>query len=162
MPPGRDFGWRGAHALREQGVEASLIYAIMREESRFDPEARSQVGAVGLMQFIPETANKMAAALEIEPFDQDDLYEPETAVRIGARYLADLFALFPNNPYAVAASYNGGEDNVARWAKRAADERDPDLIVSEISYKETKGYVFKVMNNYWAYQGLYTRELTPR
>jgi soluble lytic murein transglycosylase len=144
------------------GVDPRFELSIARQESLFKPWVKSAAAARGLMQFIPETANKMAAALEIEPFDQDDLYEPETAVRIGARYLADLFALFPDNPYAVAASYNGGEDNVARWAKRAADERDPDLIVSEISYKETKGYVFKVMNNYWAYQGLYTRELNPR
>jgi soluble lytic murein transglycosylase len=144
------------------GVDPRFELSIARQESVFKPWVKSPAAARGLMQFIPETANKIAAALAIEPFDQDDLYEPDVAVRIGARYLADLFALFPDNPYAVAASYNGGEDNVARWIKRSGGSTDPDVVVSEISYKETKGYVFRVMNNYWNYQALYTRELNPR
>lgn len=144
------------------GVDPRFELSIARQESLFKPWVKSPAAARGLMQFIPETANRIARSLGIERFDQDDLYEPEIAVRIGARYLADLFGLFPDNPYAVAASYNGGEDNVARWAKRSADASDPDLVVAEISYKETKNYVFKVMNNYWSYQALYTRELNPR
>ena len=70
--------------------------------------------------------------------------------------------MFPGKPDAVAASYNGGEDSVARWARRAADPDDTDLVVAEVSFKETKTYVHRVMNNYWAYQALYTRELTPK
>ena len=120
---------------------------------------KSGAAARGLMQFIPETSNKIARALGIPRFDQDDLYEPDVAVRIGGRYLSDLFGMFPDNPYAVAASYNGGEDAVARWLKRAAAQDDPELFVAEISYKETKDYVYKVMNNYWAYQALYSTEL---
>ena len=155
-----DMDVRDVAARVKCGVVERL--SIARQESVFKPWVKSPAAARGLMQFIPETANKIAAALAIEPFDQDDLYEPDVAVRIGARYLADLFALFPDNPYAVAASYNGGEDNVARWIKRSGGSTDPDVVVSEISYKETKGYVFRVMNNYWNYQALYTRELNDR
>jgi soluble lytic murein transglycosylase len=144
------------------GVDPRFELSIARQESRFKPWVKSPAAARGLMQFIPETASKVATALSIARFDQDDLYEPDVAVRIGARYLADLFALFPKNPYAVAASYNGGEDSVARWAKRSADASDPDLVVAEISFKETKAYVYRVMNNYWAYQALYTEDLNPR
>jgi soluble lytic murein transglycosylase len=143
------------------GVDPRFELSIARQESRFKPSVKSAAAARGLMQFIPETASRIATALEVARFDQDDLYEPDVAVRFGARYLADLFGMFPDNPYAVAASYNGGEDNVARWARRAADPKDVDLVVAEISYKETKTYVYRVMNNYWAYQALYTNELNP-
>lgn len=143
-------------------VDPRFQLSIARQESRFQPWVKSAAAARGLMQFIPETASRIAASLRLEPFDQDDLYEPRTAIRIGARYLADLFVEFPGSPEAVAASYNGGEDNVARWRRRSADPADIDLAMAEVSFKETKGYVAKVMNNYWAYQALYTRELGPR
>ncbi len=143
-------------------VDPRFELSIARQESRFQPWVKSAAAARGLMQFIPETASKIAKSLKIEPFDQDDLYDPRIAIRIGARYLADLYALFPGNHAAVAASYNGGEDNVARWMKRSADPADIDLVVAEISFKESKGYVFKVMNNFWAYQALYSRDLGPR
>lgn len=144
------------------GVDPRMVLAIARQESRFKPWVKSPAAARGLMQFIPETASRIAASVGIERFDQDDLYEPEVAVRIGSRYLADLFKMFPNNPYAVAASYNGGEDSVSRWVDRAASKDDVDLVVAEVSYKETKTYVYRVMNNYWAYQALYTRELNKK
>lgn len=143
-------------------VDPRFELSIARQESRFQPWVKSPAAARGLMQFIPETASRIAASLGLEPFDQDDLYDPRIAVRVGARYLADLYALFPGNHAAVAASYNGGEDNVARWMKRSADPSDVDLVVAEISFKESKGYVFKVMNNFWAYQALYSRDLGPR
>lgn len=144
------------------GVDPRFELAIARQESRFRPQVKSPAAARGLMQFIPETATRMATALKIARFDQDDLYEPDVAVRIGARYLADLNAMFPGKLDAVAASYNGGEDSVARWARRAADPEDIDLVVSEVSFKETKTYVHRVMNNYWAYQALFTQELNPK
>ena len=110
-----------------------------------------------------ERAVTTSASRIAEPGRQHRLGpEVNVAVRVGSRYLGDLFALFPENPAAVAASYNGGEDNVARWARRAADPNDVDLVIAEVSFKETKTYVYRVMNNYWAYQALYTRELNDR
>jgi soluble lytic murein transglycosylase len=144
------------------GVDPRFELSIARQESRFKPWVKSNAAARGLVQFIPDTADKIAASLGLEDFDQDDLYDPHVSVRFGARYLADLFALFPNNPHAVAASYNGGEDSVARWLKRSADATDPDLFVSEIGFDQTKDYVFKVMNNYTAYRALYTQELNAQ
>ncbi|HEY0545978.1 MAG TPA: hypothetical protein VGC91_11420, partial [Pyrinomonadaceae bacterium] len=66
--------------------------------------------------------------------------------------------LFPDLPEAVIASYNGGEDNVARWLKRSG-HTDGGLLASEVGFSETKGYVFKVMANYRAYKQLYTSDL---
>jgi soluble lytic murein transglycosylase-like protein len=75
--------------------------------------------------------------------------------------MGNLFKLFPEMPQAVAASYNGGEDNVARWVARARSQ-DPDRYVIEIGYTQSKDYVFKVLPNYWTYQKLYTDQLQPR
>ncbi len=72
--------------------------------------------------------------------------------------MADLEKMFPNMLEAVAASYNGGEDNVARWVKRA-QHKDPGVFTAEIGFEETKGYVQKVMANYRAYRQLYTADL---
>src|SRR5207253_948807 len=100
-------------------VDPRFILSIMRQESRFRPEAKSVSAARGLMQFIPATADTMAAQLGKKSFSQDDLYNPRTAILFGSQYLGNLFKQFPEMPQAVAASYNGGEDNGERWAARA-------------------------------------------
>ena len=92
---------------------------------------------------------------------ESQLYQPETSILLGSEYLAELFRMFPNQPEAVAASYNGGEDNVARWIKRAR-HKDAGVFTAEIGFEETKGYVQKVMAYYRAYQQLYTAGLTPK
>lgn len=80
---------------------------------------------------------------------------------VGSQYLSELMRLFPDLPEAVAASYNGGEDNAARWLKRAR-QRDAGVFTAEVGFAETKNYVHKVMANYRAYQLLYTQDLRPR
>ena len=87
--------------------------------------------------------------------------EPDVSIAIGSTYLAELNQLFPNLPEAVAASYNGGEDNVARWLKRAK-QNDPGVFAAEVGFAETKNYVFKVITSYRAYQQLYTADLKRR
>jgi soluble lytic murein transglycosylase len=143
------------------GVDSRLVLALARQESRFNPSVKSPAAARGLLQFIFETATKTADEEGIKDFELDDVYNPETAVRLAARYTSNLFKLFPNNPHAVAASYNTGEPNVERWIFRA-QSNDVDLLLAEIAIPETKDYVAKVMNNYRAYRQLYTETLTPR
>ncbi|HET8675573.1 MAG TPA: transglycosylase SLT domain-containing protein [Blastocatellia bacterium] len=143
------------------GVDPRLVLALARQESRFNPSVKSAAAARGLLQFISETATKTAAEEGIRDFELDDVYNPETAVRLAVRYTANLFKLFPNNPHAVAASYNTGEPNVERWIFRAKSD-DVDLLLAEIAIPETKDYVAKVMNNYRAYRLLYTDNLAPR
>ncbi|HEX8707416.1 MAG TPA: tetratricopeptide repeat protein [Pyrinomonadaceae bacterium] len=152
-------------ALREyappRGVDPRFILSIMRQESRFRPEAKSVAAARGLLQFIPSTASTMATQLGLRNFRQDELYNPRVAVLFGAQYMGNLFKLFPEMPQAVAASYNGGEDNVARWVARARSN-DPDRYVIEIGFSQSKDYVFKVLANYWVYQSLYNEQLGRR
>jgi len=143
------------------GVDPRLVLSLARQESRFNPAVKSGASARGLLQFIPETAEKMAAEEGIKEFELDDVYTPEVAVRLAVRYVANLLKLFPNNPHAVLASYNTGELNVERWIARARSN-DPDRLVTEIAIPETKDYVAKVMNSYRAYMRLYTEDLKPR
>jgi soluble lytic murein transglycosylase-like protein/TolA-binding protein len=144
-----------------RGVDPRFVLAIMRQESRFRPEAKSVSAARGLTQFIPSTANEIAAQLGRRDFSQDDLYNPSTAVLFASQYMGNLFRQFPDQPQAVAASYNGGEDNVERWISRARSN-DPDIFVLEIGFTQAKDYVFKVMPNYWVYQSLYSEKLERR
>ena len=83
------------------------------------------------------------------------------AVLFGSQYMGNLFKQFPGMPQAVAASYNGGEDNVARWVARA-HSNDPDRYVLEIGFAQSKDYVAKVLPNYWTYQMLYNEQLQRR
>ncbi len=144
-----------------RGVDPRFVHAIMRQESRFKPEAKSNAAARGLLQFIPSTADEMAGLLGLSDFRQDELYSPRVAVLFGSEYMGKLFREFPEMPQAVAASYNGGEDNVARWVARARSN-DPDRYVLEIAFSQSKEYVYRVLPNYWVYQTLYTDQLKRR
>jgi soluble lytic murein transglycosylase len=143
------------------GVDPRLVLSLARQESRFNPSVKSGASARGLLQFIPETAQKLANEEGLKDFELDDVYTPEVAVRLAVRYVADLLKLFPDNPHAVLAAYNTGELNVERWIARARSS-DVDRLVSEIAIPETKDYVAKVMNSYRAYVTLYTQDLKPR
>jgi peptidoglycan lytic transglycosylase len=156
--PYRDSFDRYAPAL---GVDPRLVLSLARQESRFNPSVKSGASARGLLQFIPETAQKLAAEEGMKDFELDDVYTPEVAVRLAVRYVADLLKLFPDNPHAVLAAYNTGELNVERWISRARSS-DVDRLVTEIAIPETKDYVAKVMNSYRAYLQLYTEDLKPR
>jgi peptidoglycan lytic transglycosylase len=142
-------------------VDPRLVLSLARQESRFNPSVKSGAAARGLLQFIPETAQKLADEERMKNFELDDVYTPEVAVRLAVRYVADLLKLFPNNPHAVLAAYNTGEFNVERWISRARSS-DVDRLLTEIAIPETKDYVAKVMNSYRAYVRLYTQDLKPR
>ncbi len=113
-----------------------------------------------MMQFISTTSDKIAAELGRTNFEQDELYIPSTAILFGSQYVANLFKLFPDQPEAVAASYNGGEDNMKRWMKRSRSEQ-ADRYVPEIAFSQTKDYVYRVMANYRIYRMFYDERLNP-
>ena len=141
-------------------VDPRFVLSIARQESRFQTDVKSVAAARGMMQFIASTANEIATQLKLQNFQQDDLYNPDTAIRFGSQYLANLFQQFPNQPQAVAGSYNGGADNLARWIARSR-ANEADRYVPEIGFTQTKDYVYKVMANYWSYQRLYNNQLEP-
>ncbi len=150
-----------ARAARARNLDPRLVLSIMRQESNFRTRAKSNAAARGLLQLTIDSAMKYAARAGYPNLRDEDLYIPETSIAVGCEYLADLARQFPNKPEAIIASYNGGEDNVARWLKRAR-QNDPGVFTSEVGFAETKDYVYKVMSNYRAYQKLYTIDLKPR
>jgi len=139
-------------------LDPRFILAVIRQESVFRPTAKSPAGARGLLQLTIDAARKYAPNAGVTSLGENELYRPETSILVGGEYLAALAKMFPNMLEAVAASYNGGEDNVARWVKRAK-HKDPGVFTAEIGFEETKGYVQKVMANYRAYRQLYTADL---
>ncbi|HVG38819.1 MAG TPA: transglycosylase SLT domain-containing protein [Pyrinomonadaceae bacterium] len=147
-------------AAQAGGIDPRLVLAIMRQESGFNSRAKSPAAARGLLQLTFDAATKYAPAAQIKNLSEDDLYEPEVNIKLACAYLSELTRMFPNLPEAVVASYNGGEDNVARWVKRARPG-DAGFFAAEVGFAETKDYVFKVMANYRAYQQLYSVDLRP-
>jgi soluble lytic murein transglycosylase-like protein len=143
-----------------RNIDPRFVLSIARQESRFQVEAKSVAAARGMMQFIPATADEIAAQLNLTKFQQDDLYNADTAILFGSQYLANLFKQFPDQPQAVAGAYNGGADNLARWIGRSR-ATEPDRYVPEIGFSQTKDYVYKVLANFWTYQRLYDAQLQP-
>jgi soluble lytic murein transglycosylase len=148
-------------AVKGRDVDPRLMLAIMRQESGFKPSAKSGAGARGLMQFTPDVAAKYAPQVKLGRLTEEDLHRPEVSILLASAYLDELSKMFDGLPEAVAASYNGGEDNVARWVVRAV-HKDPGVFTSEVGFNESKDYVNKVMANYRAYKILYTEDLKPR
>ena len=149
-----------AHAPPRR-VDPRFLLGIARQESAFLPEAKSASAARGMMQFISATAADIAAQLGKQSFRDEELYDPAVSILFGAQYISNLFKRFPDMPQAVAASYNGGDENMARWIARARSH-DPDRYVAEIGFAQSKDYVYRVMANYRAYQTLYSDQLTAR
>ncbi len=136
------------------GVPADLIYAVIRQESAFNPRAVSPRRARGLMQMIRPTATRMAREADLETFRQRHLFEPQVAIQLGAQYLAGLLERYQGNLVAAVAAYHAGETAVDRWLKsRGALEADE--LVEEIPYASTRGYVKKVLGAYGVYRRLY-------
>jgi soluble lytic murein transglycosylase len=148
-------------AARELKIDPRFVLSIMRQESGFNARAKSQAGARGLLQMTPDMAAKYAPLVKLSKVTEEDLYRPDINILVGSAYLAELNRMFPDLPEAVAASYNGGEDNVARWVARTT-QKDPGVFTAEVGFNESKDYVNKVMANYRAYKLLYTEDLKPK
>lgn len=146
---------------QEKNLDPRFILSIIRQESMFYSGAKSKASARGLMQFISTTANQIAAESGFDSFSLEQLYDPSVSVALGSTYLAKLFKIFPNQPQAVAASYNGGEKNMLRWLVRSKSN-EADRYVPEILFVQSKDYVFKVMSNYRMYQMIYNENLKER
>lgn len=115
---------------RQLGLESALLHAVISVESRYDPRAVSNKGAVGLMQLMPATARR---------YDVSDPFDPEQNLQGGARYLRDLLRLFDSDKRLALAAYNAGENAVLRSGNRIP------------AFRETRDYVPKVLGYYSRY-----------
>ncbi len=148
------------HAKRRK-IDPRFLLAIMKQESSFKAGAKSPAGARGLLQLVYDTATKYSSKAGYPNLQPDDLYQPAVNIAIGSVYVSELKNEFGWFYEAIAASYNGGEDNAARWITRAKPPIQ-GVFVAEIGFAETKNYVFKVMNNYRVYRELYNENLERR
>ena len=133
-------------------VDPALVYAIMRQESRFNPRAESHTGATGLMQLMPATAKAVAKKVSLE--DENALDNPETNLALGQKYLEDLLntKTVDGNLLYLLIAYNAGPGNLAKWKKRWSDVSDPLLFIELLPSSETRAYVERVLSNYWIYR----------
>jgi soluble lytic murein transglycosylase len=134
-------------------LDPFLMTALVAQESTFDAGVRSVANAWGLMQIIPATGKRYAATLGIRPFATSRLTEPETNVRIGMAYFADLVEQFGDIPPALAA-YNAGEHRVVAWlAERPGI--DADEFIDDIPFPETQNYIKRIIGTAEDYRNLY-------
>ncbi len=124
----------------------------MRQESAFDPRAASEASAYGLLQLIAPTARRIADQLH-EPFVESSLITPDSNVRYGAHYIAQLSGYFGGNLALVAAAYNAGPEAVFRWLS-APEKIGIDAFVARIPFDQTRSYVERVLGNLARYQYL--------
>lgn len=136
-------------------TDPTLVLAIMREESRFNPRARSQAAARGLLQFIITTARDIGRDAGLVDLTPDDLYDPRIIIRLGAKYLSELSSELGGNRYRVAAAYNAGPKQTALWMRIQPAPGD-DYFLTAVNFDETKHYVRKVMSSYERYREIYT------
>jgi len=138
---------------KDSQVNPDLVTAVIREESNYDPAAVSPVGALGLMQLMPTTAQWMAKRINLESFSRDQLHSPSINIRLGAHYLAFLLDRFAGELILAVAAYNAGPDAVTRW-KATIPAEDQDEFLEAIPFQETRSFVKRVMRSYYEYQQL--------
>ena len=129
-------------ATAGSAVDPAWVYAVIRQESSFRSDARSPVGALGLMQIMPATGRQIAR--ELQDADPPDLLQPETNIRYGAHYLQQILQRLQNNPVLATAAYNAGPNKVAQWLP-SGDPASADVWAETIPYRETRAYVQRVM-----------------
>lgn len=134
-------------------VDRALIFALMRQESNFKTEAKSHAGARGLMQLMPGTAGFISGK-RYRGWRRDKLYDPELNVTLGQKYIRHLLNTpgIDQNLFMAVAAYNGGPGNLRKWMRGVDFRNDPLLFIESIPNRETRGYVEKVLTNYWIYR----------
>lgn len=157
-PDFKDTRWRLVYPLHyynyvqkySQDENPIIIQAIIKEESHFNPGAKSPVGAVGLMQLMPATANEIANAYGLP----NNLYNPEYNIHLGCLYYGKMRKSLNDKDMSAIMAYNGGWAAVTRW-KNKLNYDDIDDFVEKIPYPETQDYLKKVLRSYWNYSNIY-------
>ena len=134
-----------ANAAKATAINPLLLYAIARQESSFMADARSPVGATGLMQLMPATALQTAKRSGIA-FKPQDLLQPEKNIALGSRYLNQLLGQFNGNRILAAAAYNAGPSRVKGWLSKDEEKLPYDVWIETIPFQETRGYVQNVLS----------------
>ncbi len=135
------------------GIDKAWVYAILRQESAFMQDAKSPVGARGLMQLMPKTAEHMARDFQLALTDPDELYQPELNLKLGTGYLNKIFRRLQENPVLATAAYNAGPWRVESWLPKQTQAAD--IWIETVPYRETREYLKRVL----AYTVIYNYRL---
>lgn len=135
-----------AKASKKTNINAALIWAIMKRESKFNPAAVSSSGAIGVMQIMPDTANYIAEKERLQKFD---LRVPADNIMIGSYDLKNLLSQFNDELIYTIAAYNAGASNIRLWMKNKESRAE---WVEDIPYPETREFVRCVVENYSVYK----------
>ncbi|HXV25263.1 MAG TPA: lytic transglycosylase domain-containing protein [Alphaproteobacteria bacterium] len=133
-------------------VDRALLYAFMRQESGFRPDARSPAGAQGLMQLMPATAADIAERAGLS--GKLDLFDPEVNLSLGQRYIRHLFKheAIQGDLFRLVAAYNSGPRKLEEWRRRDDFNGDPLLFIESIPSRETRLFIERVLASYWIYR----------
>lgn len=141
--------------LEKQGIDPYLVAALIRMESRFLTTAVSHVGAVGLMQLMPDTAQKIAEELKVGPVTRDDLFNPEANIKYGMYFLANRVRDFNGTWFPAICSYNAGPGPVKSWLEKKPADQPQDEFIEMIPYIDTRIYVKQILGDWQNYRKLY-------
>ncbi|WP_392566169.1 murein transglycosylase [Utexia brackfieldae] len=133
-------------ALADKDVPVSYSLAISRQESALEPTVSSPAGARGLMQLMPATAKDTASKIsDLNYASADQLYEPETNIRLGTQFLENMYQQFNKNRVLSSAAYNAGPNRVKRWLNDTHGTLGVDVFIETIPFTETRNYVKNVL-----------------
>lgn len=136
-------------------IDPALVHAVIRQESRFNLNAKSYSGAQGLMQVMPKTAQYVADTMNYATkVNSVTLHDPETNMMVGQDYIDYLLEgrIVKGDVVSLLIAYNAGPGNLQKWRKRVQGSNDPLLFIEMLPVKETRDYVERVLSNYWIYR----------
>jgi len=139
---------------RRDGIDPYFIYAVMLQESRFDPYAQSYADAMGIMQFIEKTGATVAKWLNIGDFDKTMLFDYETGISLGSELLEHLLNTH-KSPYLALGEYNAGDKHAGRWSENCPMKDDDILCAEMMDIQQTRLYAKYIMGYYYTYHWLY-------
>ena len=139
---------------KENNVDKYMIYAIIKAESNFKSDVKSNSNAIGLMQLLENTAVEMSNSVKQDEITEKSLYDPEMNIKLGISYYSYLLKHYRGNNILALTAYNAGMGNVDNWIKKGVIKSDGSDI-ENIPYKETNNYVRKILRDYKLYVKLY-------
>ena len=143
---------------KERKLNPFLVISLIRQESRFEKEIKSPVGATGLMQVMPDTAKWIGEKTKQKEYSLSD---PEDNIKLGTWYLNHTHEVYNNNSMLAIASYNAGPGNVSKWLNTYS-MNDIDEFIENVPFSETKNYIETVFSNYWNYVELYDPQIKEK
>ncbi|MBL6957466.1 MAG: lytic transglycosylase domain-containing protein [Rhodospirillales bacterium] len=137
-------------------IDKALVFALIRQESRFNPKAKSWAGASGLMQLMPRTAGFVARDRRFHRHasKRRTLFEPETNLRLGQKYIHMLLAdaKINNDLFFMVTAWNGGPGNLNKWRRKINHMNDPLFFIESLPSRETRIFIERVLANLWIYR----------